>query len=131
MSGPPLVLDTNVFSRKDFLSWLDSYHGKKRLPVVAFAEICVKRLDSQDGMSRLKALLNRLNINIERMGSRIAEHGAVWGYRGEDFSDKARDYLIGAHAHTAPLVFVTENKKDFWFLDDRAVTPDECMRRFG
>lgn len=125
----PLILDTNVFSRKDFLNWLDTYHDKKKLPAIAYAEICVDRIN-QDKIGQFKNLLNKLNINVERLDSRIAEHGAIWGSRGKDFSDKARDYLIGAHAHTPPLVLVTDNKDDFWFLEDRVLTPGECMRKF-
>ncbi len=125
----PLILDTNVFSRKDFLNWLDSYHGKKKLPAVAYAEICVNRINQEENVEKLRCLLSRLNINVERLDSRIAEFGALWGSRGDDFSDNARDYLIGAHAHTAPMILVTDNKDHFWFLEDRVVTPDECMRR--
>lgn len=129
MTTPPLILDTNVFARKDFLSWLDSYHGEKKLPVVAYAEICVDYVNRTGNTSQVKNLLNRLNI--KRLESGIAEYGAICGSRGDDFNDKARDYLIGAHAHTAPLILVTSNVDDFWFLEDRVMTPDECMREYG
>ncbi len=126
----PLILDTNVFSRRDFLNWLDTYHDKKKLPAVAYAEICVDRIN-QDKVGQFKNLLDRLNINVERLDSKIAECGALWGSKGDDFSDNARDYLIGAHAHTPPLILVTSNVEDFWFLEDRVMTPDECMNRYG
>lgn len=125
----PLILDTNVFSRKDFLRWLDTYHGEKKLPVVAYAEICVDRINNGEDVQNLRKLLNKLNITIERLDSKIAEVGALWGQRGEDFSDNARDYLIGAHAHTPPLKLITDNTRDFWFLKERVLTPDECIRR--
>jgi len=48
MTTPPLILDTNVFSRKDFLNWLDSYHGEKKLPARAYADICVKRFNREE-----------------------------------------------------------------------------------
>lgn len=131
MTTPPLILDTNVFSRKDFLNWLDSYHGEKNLPVVAYAEICVDYVNRTGSTSQIRNLLNKLNINIERLESRIAEYGAICGSEGDDFNDNARDYLIGAHAHTPPLILVTSNVDDFWFLDDRVITPDECMNRYG
>ncbi len=130
MSSPPLILDTNVFTRKDFLNWLDSYHGEKKLPVVAYAEICVDNINKNGDTTQIKGLLNRLDITIERLESNLAECGALWGSKGKDFSLNARDYLIGAHAHTPPLILVTSNKDDFWFLKDRALTPDECMKRY-
>lgn len=124
----PLILDTNIFSRKDFLTWLDNYHGRKKLPAVAYTEICVDYINRGENVRKLRNLLKRLNITIERLDTNIAERGAKWGSRGEDFSENARDYLIGAHAHTSPLKLITDNKDDFWFLKGRVLTPDECIR---
>ncbi len=99
--------------------------------MIVFAEWCVHEINKNGDTTDFRYLLRKLNINVEWLESGIAEIGARWGSRGNDFKDKARDYLIGAHAHTPPLIFVTSNTEDFWFLDDRTVTPDECMKRYG
>lgn len=60
-----------------------------------------------------------------------AGEGARWAIdlvlAGGGWNQRARDYLIGAHALPPPRLLVTSNVKDFAFLADRVRTPAQLM----
>lgn len=124
----PLILDTNIFKDKNFLYKLTSYHNRKILPVVAYAEICVYFIGQRNkSLSYVNYLLKKIDIEVEWLDQRRAENAALYGIKSGDFSKNARDYLIGAHAYPAPRTMVTYNKEHFWFLENRVYSPDEIL----
>ncbi len=128
---PPLVLDTNAVSDPDFLNWLKEYTGEKLIPAFAYAEVVVYILKKKRSVRRFDHLLRTLGIRIEYFTPEKAKVAGQLGHRFGEFSEKARDYMIAAHAASAPRVLVTENKKDFTFLGKRVMNPDEVVHRFG
>ena len=125
----PLILDTNIFNRRDFLIWLETYYGRKILPIVAYAEICVKFIN-KNKIESLRGLLRKASIEIEFLEKNRAETCAQFGAMGKDFKDQARDYLIGAHVYPPPRTLITENKEHFWFIEEKWVfDPDEIMKK--
>jgi hypothetical protein len=124
----PVVLDSSVFKFGDFLYWLSGYHGDKILPAVAYTEISIW-LAVKKGRSResIHQLLRRSDITIEYYTPQIAWNAVLFGKEFGDFPDHARDYMIAAHAYTAPRMVITENKRDFIFLSPRVMDPYEFM----
>lgn len=124
----PLILDSNIFRDKNFLYKLTSYHNRKILPVVAYAEICIHFIGQRNKDRRyVDRFLNKLGIEVEWLDQRRAETAALYGIKGGDFSKNSRDYLIGAHAYPPPRTMVTYNKKHFWFLRNRVYSPNEIL----
>jgi len=124
----PLVLDSSVFKFTDFIQWLRRHHGRKILPVVAYTEISVWYVSIKGkDQSYVDDIISRARIELEWYTPHIAWRAVEFASASGDFSDHARDYMIAAHAYTAPRMIVTENKKDFAFLGDRVCSPDELM----
>ncbi len=130
MTRTPIILDTCALRDRDFVRWLRDYRGRKVLPTVAYAELLVFFIGTKGRTKEeVRRWLTATGIEIEPMTPFHAEKGAENGIAGGDFHDHAMDYLIGAHAHTPPLVMVTNNKKDFGFLGSRVWTPEELRKR--
>ena len=68
-----------------------------------------------------------MGIEIEWFRQIEAQKAADIGVNTGDFSENARDYMIGAHAYIAPWILITYNKRDFSFLGDRVKEPYEFM----
>ncbi len=68
MPSPPLILDTNVFTRKYFFNWLDSYHGEKTTRSGVRRDM-FDHINKKGDATQIKNLLKRLNITIERLES--------------------------------------------------------------
>lgn len=130
MTRNPIVIDTCAFRDREFVRWLRDYRGRKILPTAAYTELLVYFVGQKHRTKEdVRRWLGATDVEIEPMSSIHAEKAAEHGIEGDDFHDHAMDYLIGAHAHTAPLVLITNNKKDFGFLGARVWTPEELMRR--
>jgi hypothetical protein len=113
----PLILDTCVFRDGSFLKKLEKYHGKKILPAVAYAEVCLYLIGKRHKKpAEVDYYINKLGIEVEWLTKTRAQYAALYGIKGEDFKDNNRDYLIGAHAYPPPRTMITYNKKDFWFI---------------
>ena len=126
----PLILDTNAISDAQFLNKIQKYHGRKILPAVAYAEVCVYFIGKKNKEQRyIDRLLRRIDIKVEPLDHHKAANAALCAIEGKDFKENARDYLIGAHAYPAPRTMVTYNKKDFWFLGDQVYSPDEILKK--
>lgn len=127
----PLILDTNVFRNRDFLHKLEKHHGRKILPAVAYAEMCVYYLGKKNKSPKyVDTFLNKLDIEVDWLDQRRARDAAMYCIdSGGNFSENARDYLIGAHAYPPPRTMITYNKDHFLFLGKRVYTPDEILKK--
>jgi len=120
----PLILDTCVFSDRSFLYKLKKYHGRKIIPAVAFCELYYHSLckGKEDAIMKL---FSKLDIEIEEFDARRARNAALYSKGYGKFDKNFRDYMIGSHAYPPPRKMITDNKKDFEFLEDRVLSPNE------
>lgn len=124
----PLVLDTNSLQDRDFRFWLENYHGRKVIPAVAYTELCVYFIRRKNKTTEdVDILLRKMSVEVDWYRHGQAKKAAEMGARG-DFSSKARDFMIAAHAYTAPWILVTYNVDDFDYLERRVMTPKDVMR---
>lgn len=112
----PIVIDNSAFAKHDFREWLKDYFGQKIMPSVSYAEALVHVLNKGGSADGFNDLLRRLRVRVERTNRDHAALAAIAGSNHQDWKGNARDYLIGAHAQSAPRVLVTENLKDFSHL---------------
>lgn len=112
----PIVIDNSAFSKRDFRRWLKTYHGQKIMPSVSYAEALVHVVNRGGTADKFNDLLRGLRVRVERTNRDHAALAAIAGANQGDWTQNARDYLIGAHAASPPRVLVTENVKDFTHL---------------
>jgi hypothetical protein len=129
----PLVIDTCAMRDSGFRNWLYAYRGRKILPVIAYVETSIYFISRGKTQAQVKQLMKRLGLDIEplegqsahTMVESIMTAGIAPG--SGPFYKMWRDHAIAGHAHTAPLTMVTYNVKDFDFLGDRVLTPQDAM----
>jgi len=122
----PIVLDTCVFDDRDFIRRLRGYRGKKVLPAVAFCELLVYLMGKRGRtLEQVKKYLKAADITVEPFRFGEAVKAAEIGIMTGDFKENARDIMIASHAAIAPWKLITFNKKDFSFLGDRVISPQE------
>lgn len=122
----PLVLDTNALLARGFLRWLRGYPGAKLLPAVAFVELGVHWVP-QRSMDGYEATLRAAGVEVEWLTTDHARLAVELALAQGRFAERARDFLIGAHAASPPRVLVTNDLGDFGFLGRRARTPAQVM----
>lgn len=127
----PLVLDTNALADRSFREALATYTGLKRVPAVAYTELAVLALARKGAIEPLDRILREVGIEVERFQWDEARTAAWTGVEAGDFSENARDHLIGAHAASPPRILVSRNVDDFGFLGDRVLTPREAREAFA
>jgi tRNA(fMet)-specific endonuclease VapC len=123
-----IILDTNVFSHGKFCKWLLENREEKYLPSVAYLEFSYHHLKKGNTQSMVDAFLDEMNIIIVPFTSKEAKIAAETPLGSRDFAKNARDYAIGATAISIGGTMVTNNLKDFNWLD-QITTPDELMER--
>ncbi|MCL2711971.1 MAG: hypothetical protein FWD37_01685 [Methanomassiliicoccaceae archaeon] len=134
---PPLLMDTCALN-KDFLKWLRTYNATKSISSVTYMEhliymVGTKKVSEDD----VKQILRYAGISIQPFGSIQAEYASE--FMIQRTAERCRtcnkidwnDCMVAAHAPIAPTVLVTENVKDFPYLDGRVVTPQDAMKRYG
>lgn len=109
-------MDTSAWAKQAFREWLAEYYGDKIMPAITYAEALVFLLDRGEDGQTLNELLNKLRVQVEWTHRDHAALAAQAGASLGDWSDNARDYLIGAHAESPPRILVTENMQDFKHL---------------
>jgi len=113
----------------DLRYWLPKYHGRKILPAVAYTELSVYLIGvKKKTQEEVDRLLRSMGIEVEWFRHDEARKAAEIGVLCGNFKEKARDYMIGAHAYTAPRVVITNDVTHFAFLGDRVKTPLQIMR---
>lgn len=140
---PPIVLDTCVLGDKDFLRRLSSFHGRKIISSISYMEFCYFLLSSGKDTDGFRDLLKALGITIEHFGIKNADKAV--GVRleygrtalvscpecGKQIKADWCDLMIASHALDPPWIVVTKNVKDFDYLKDRVMSPQEFMERYG
>lgn len=112
------------------------YRGRKILPIIAFVEAAIYFTTKGKDIYQVRQILKRLDIEIQPLEGNPADAmvGSLLGIGlapgTNEFYKMWRDHSIAGHAHTAPLLVVTYNIKDFMFLGDRVLTPTEAMKRY-
>ncbi|MBI2078985.1 MAG: hypothetical protein HYT80_11555 [Euryarchaeota archaeon] len=121
--------------KSDFRYWLQKYRGVKKLPVVAFVEFAAL-LQPKRSMAQIMGFIRAAGLYIEDLGLDLG-HRAVasigFAQEGEvfDWVKDWRDHVIASHAHTAPVILVTDNVEDFGFLGNRVYSVQDCYDRLG
>ena len=126
----PLVLDTCAMYDRDLVFKLGKYHGGKILPAVAYMEYAHHMImDKGKSPESISRTLKIAGIEIEQFNSvmalntvRLAEGNIP------DFKENVRDYMIAAHAFTAPRIIVTNNVDHFSYIRDRVETVQQVIR---
>lgn len=126
----PLVIDTCAFLDKDFVFWLQKYHGWKILPAVAYTEVLYGLMNRGKSPEYLAKVLRSAGVDIEPFSPDLAVRAVYLAEGGNNFKKNARDYMIAAHAYTAPRIVVTNNLDDFSCLRDRVMNPRQVMKTF-
>ncbi len=126
MFPPPIVIDTCSFRDKDFIKRLSSYHSRKVISTITYAEMQFYLLNEKGKTSNYFDNILRIGgIEIEDYSKRHGLTTAQFGMDMGDFSKLFRDYAIASHAYISPWIVVTNNKKDFIFLNERVMSPFE------
>lgn len=125
----PIVIDTNAMQDRGFRPWLYNYRGRKIFPLICFVELSVFLRSRGRSIGAIKGLLKTLGVEIEPFHMKYAYIAIETGVAFHDFKKNWRDHMIGAHAHTAPLRLITYNQKDFQFLGDRVMSPQDAMQK--
>jgi predicted nucleic acid-binding protein len=131
-SRKPLVLDANVILDKTFMKWLEGYHDRKILPVIAYAEVAYVYLRKYGSTDKLDRMLRWPDVRIERMEHRQAYLTAEIASQIEnpDWRKHFRDYNIAAFAWEAPTLLVTKDRHNFAFLEPRVRDPYALMDEY-
>jgi predicted nucleic acid-binding protein len=131
-SRKPLVLDANVILEKSFMKWLEGYHDRKILPVIAYAELAFAYLKRYDSTEKLDRMLRWPDVRVERMEYKQAHLTAEIAHQIEkpEWGKHFRDYSIAAYACEAPTLLVTKDKRNFAFLEPRVRDPNELMDEY-
>jgi len=128
MSTPPIVIDTCSFRDGSFVRSLENYHGKKIISAITYSEMQIYLISTKNKESTyFDSLLHGAGIEV---GNYSKANGLITAFYGVDmgeFSRLFRDYAIASHAAIAPWIVVTNNVKDFAFLNDRVMTPQNFI----
>jgi predicted nucleic acid-binding protein len=132
-SRKPLVLDANVILEKTFMKWLEGYHDRKLLPVIAYAEVAFVFLRKYGSTDKLDRMLHWPDVRVERMEHRHAHFCADIACQIEnpEWRKHFRDYSIAAYAFEAPTLLVTRDKRNFAYLEPRVRDPYELTDEYG
>ena len=129
-----VVLDTNAFNNWRFLKWLKSSSLEPFISTVTYTEylyhLAKKKGDFGIALENFETLLWAVGIKVMAFdveSARLAVEKALGRW---DFSENARDYMIGALALKLNAPLITYNKKHFEWLPE-VLTPEEAMRHFG
>lgn len=123
-----IVLDTNIFNNKKFCEWLLESTEKKYLPAFAYLEYLYHNLKKGNTESMVDTFLEQMNITIIPFSKEEALVAALKAIGRWDFKDNARDYSIGATAEKLNGLLITNNTKDFKWLEN-VITPDEMLKK--
>ena len=127
------MLDANVVLDRTFMKWLEGYHDRKVLPVIAYAELAFAFLKRYQSTEKLDRALHWADVRVERMerleGFRTADIAAA--IDSPDWRRQFRDYAIASHAYFPPHLLVTKDRKNFAFLEARVRDPYELMEEYG
>ncbi len=130
MTLDPVVIDSCVFTQdRGFIYWLKTYHGRKIISSVTYAELQVYFLGAKKKEpSFFDGILRASRIEVEWFKKDHALITGMYGAESDSFAEDFRDFMIGSHASIAPWIVVTYNVSDFHFLNGRAKSPDDFRK---
>jgi len=128
-----IILDTNVFSSRRFCDWLKNSDYDAYISTITYTELRYHYLkkkgkNDRDGREFVDAFLDALKVKVasfDKECARIASEAAIGNW---EFRAKARDYMIGSLAVKLECPMITNNVKDFKWVDE-VYTPDEFLKR--
>jgi hypothetical protein len=129
-----IILDTNVFSNKEFCSQLKNSDHTAYISAISYTELLYHYLkkEGRGGEGFIDAFLEALKIQVipfDRECAKIASKSAIGRW---DFKDNARDYMIGSLAVKLGYPIITSNTKDFeWIEEGLLFTPEEFSELLG
>ena len=101
-------------------------------------EFCIYMVGKNNlSVEEVGQILRHAKISIQPFGKSQAEYASEFMIQRTiercETCNKIdwNDCMVAAHAPIAPTVLVTENVKDFPYLDGRVVTPQDAMKRYG
>jgi tRNA(fMet)-specific endonuclease VapC len=121
-----LTLDTNVFNNEKFCNWLLQSKEEKHLPAIVYMEYLHHHLKKGNTPSMVNEFLDQMNINIAPFGKNEAIKAAKSSIKDWEFIKNTREYVIGSTAIILNTKLVTNDIKNFKWLDN-IITPEEIM----
>lgn len=128
-----VVLDTNVFSNKEFCNWVKESDYAAFVSAITYMELLYHYLKrkGETGEEFVDAFLETLNvlvISLDLECAKIASKSAIGRW---DFKRNARDYMIGSLAVKLKCPLITSNINDFeWMEEAFLFTPEKFLERF-
>lgn len=128
-----VVLDTNVFSNKEFCNGIKESDYAAFVSTITYTELLYHYLKrkGETGEEFVDAFLETLNvlvISLDQECAKIASKSAIGRW---DFKRNARDYLIGSLAVKLKCPLITSNINDFeWMRQECLFTPQKFLERF-
>ena len=131
MTLEPVVIDSCVFSQStDFIYWLKGYHATKIISSITYAELQVYFIGKKKkDPTFFDSILKRSRIDVQWFRKGEALNTAYFGSASASFAENFRDFMIGSHASIAPWIVVTNNIRDFFFLGERVMLPNEFKNK--
>lgn len=127
-----ISLDSNVFADQDFIEWLQSNNNKLSIHLSLMVGLetlywyklrGLKKSEFDYDISKLNAEIHDLTFPEIDMISDNAIKSNI------KFKHHARDIIIGSHALHYNCILVTENAKDFQWMKENILSPDELVLR--
>jgi len=128
-----VVLDTNVFNDRKFLEWLIDSPFQPVASSVVYMEVLyryARRKGLLEAKSKVKSVFESVSLEIMDFDEESAEIVVQSALGRWNFSENARDYMIGSLAVKLNAPLVTNNKKHFDWLSE-VYTPTEFMDKFS
>ena len=134
-----LALDTCVVSDADFMKWAKSEPGIDLvIPSVVYMERRRQLLNNRKDPETLERLLMSAHIEVTQFDKNCARLASEYMNRQPRVCECCHkldwvDMMILASIERPQAMLVTRNIGDFesYGLDDRVITPEEAIERFG
>ena len=123
-----LAMDTNVFKNEKFCNWLLKSKEEKYIPSIVYMEYLHHHLKKGNTPSMVNAFLEQMNITIVPFGKNEAIEAAKNSFNNLISFENPREYVIGSTALILNAKLVTDNIKNFKWLD-KVITPDEIIKK--
>jgi predicted nucleic acid-binding protein len=124
-----LALDTNVFNSEKFCNWLLSVKEEKYIPAIVYMEYLNHHLKKGNTESMVDAFLDQMNITIVPFGKNEAIQAAENSFKNWNSNENTREYAIGSTAINLKAKLVTNNLKDFKWMEN-VITPEEVLEKY-
>ncbi|MFQ6052549.1 MAG: type II toxin-antitoxin system VapC family toxin [Candidatus Hydrothermarchaeota archaeon] len=124
-----VLLDTNALIDRSFVRELDTYRDKLEIFIssITYLEFMIKAYRrGRDAEAR--SLIRASGIKVCDFDKVSAELCALETHMLLDFKKKARDYMMGAVAKTNNCKLITYNKKDFTWMKEDVLEPEELLK---